>query len=301
MKISVASGKGGTGKTLVATSLAASRALSTGRRVTIADCDVEEPNSYLFFPDRSLLSEQQCLVSVPVFGEARCSHCGKCADFCAYHAIAVLPQTVLLFPELCHGCGGCNIICPEKAVSESTRSIGEIFRAVSGSDAGRVQIVWGELAVGEARATPLIKAVKDMAAGNDRARGEAEGDSLDGGDIIVDCPPGTSCTMVESVRDTDFCLLVTEPTPFGLYDLDIALKVLEKMNIPSGVLVNKSGIGDRKVYGYLETRDIPMLMEIPLDRKIAEIYSRGEIFALKMPEWQARFAALMEWIGEMAA
>jgi MinD superfamily P-loop ATPase len=160
-----------------------------------------------------------------------------------------------------------------------------------------VQIVWGELAVGEARATPLIKMVKDQAAGTDGG----EGDSRESRDIIVDCPPGTSCTMVESVRDTDFCLLVTEPTPFGLYDLDIALKVLEKMKIPRGVLVNKSGISDRKIYGYLEKRGIPMLMEIPLDRKIAEIYSRGEIFALKMPEWQAGFAGLMERIEEKAA
>lgn len=293
MKISIASGKGGTGKTLVATSLAASCAIRTGKRITIVDCDVEEPNSYLFFPDRSLIAKQQCLVSVPVFDESKCSHCGKCADFCAYHAIAVLPQTILLFPELCHGCGGCKIICPEKAVSESTRSIGEIIRAAS----GRVQIVWGELAVGEARATPLIKAVKDQAAGTDRGEGYSHGS----GDVIVDCPPGTSCTMVESVRDTDFCLLVTEPTPFGLYDLDIALKVLEKMKIPRGVLINKSGIGDRKVHDYLEKRGIPMLMEIPLDRKIAEIYSRGEIFALQMPEWQARFVGMMEKIEEMVA
>jgi MinD superfamily P-loop ATPase len=292
LNISIASGKGGTGKTLVATSLAASWALYTGKSVTIADCDVEEPNSYLFFPARSLLGRQQCLVSVPVFDEVRCSHCGKCADFCAYHAIAVLPQTVLLFAELCHGCGGCSIICPEKAVSESTRPVGEIFQAVS----GKVQIIWGELAVGEARSTPLIKAVKDLA-----GKGGAEDEGSGRGDIIVDCPPGTSCTMVESVRDTDFCLLVTEPTPFGLYDLDIALKVLAKMEIPHGVLVNKSGMGDRKTYDYLEKRSIPMLMEIPLDRKIAEIYSRGEIFALKMPDWQARFAGLMERIEEMVA
>jgi MinD superfamily P-loop ATPase len=172
--------------------------------------------------------------------------------------MAVLPQTVLLFPELCHGCGACTIICPEKAVSETTRSVGEIFRARSGD----VEIIWGELALGEARTTPLIKAVKN----------EAEGET-----VIVDCPPGTSCSLVESVRGTDFCLLVTEPTPFGLYDLDIALKVLEKMNIPRAVLVNKSGMGDRKVYEYLEKRNISLLMEIPLDREIAELYSKGEI------------------------
>ncbi len=280
MKISIASGKGGTGKTLVASSIAASLASPAGRRITIADCDVEEPNAYLFFPKRSLLERKECHVVVPVIDEARCTHCGKCSEVCAYHALAVLPETVLIFPELCHGCGACTIICPEKAVSESFRSIGEIFRARSDC----LEIIWGELALGEARTTPLIKAVKEMAGGEI---------------VIVDCPPGTSCSLVESVRGTDFCLMVTEPTPFGLYDLDIALRVLEKMNIPRAVLVNKSGMGDRKVYNYLEKRNIPLLMEIPLDRKIAELYSRGEIFALKMPEWKAKFAGMVREIEEM--
>ena len=214
--------------------------------------------------------------------ELKCTHCGKCSEVCAYHALAVLPQTVLLFPELCHGCGACTIICPERAVSETSRSVGEIFRARSDG----VEIIWGELRLGEARTTPLIKAVKD------RAEGET---------VIVDCPPGTSCSLVESVRGTDFCLLVTEPTPFGLYDLDIALKVLEKMNIPRGVLVNKSGMGDRKVYEYLDKMNIPLLMEIPLDRKIAELYSRGEILALKMPEWKGKFAGMVREIEEMVS
>ncbi len=280
MKISIASGKGGTGKTLVATSMAASLASPAGEWITIADCDVEEPNSYLFFPDRTLLERKECHVPVPVIDEEKCTHCGKCSEVCAYHALAVLPQTVLLFPELCHGCGGCTIICPEKAVSEVSRSVGEIFRARSDG----LEIIWGELALGEARTTPLIKAVKDRAGGKM---------------VIVDCPPGTSCSLVESVRGTDFCLLVTEPTPFGLYDLDIAIKVLEKMNIPHGVLVNKSGMGDRKVYEYLEKRNIPLLMEIPLDRKIAELYSQGEIFAEKMPEWKGKFAGMVREIEEM--
>ncbi len=280
MKISIASGKGGTGKTLVATSLAVSLASPADERITIADCDVEEPNSFLFFPERTLLERKECLVPVPVIDEAKCTHCGKCADFCAYHALAVLPQTVLLFPELCHGCGGCTIICPEGAVSETSRSVGEIFQARSDG----VQIIWGELRLGEARTTPLIKAVKDA------ARSEI---------VIVDCPPGTSCSLVESVRGTDFCLLVTEPTPFGLYDLNIALKVLDKMKVPRAVLVNKSGMGDRKVYEYLEKRNIPLLMEIPLDRKIAEIYSQGEIFAQKMPEWKGKFADMARRIEEM--
>ncbi|MCX6674521.1 MAG: ATP-binding protein [Methanothrix sp.] len=279
MKISIASGKGGTGKTLVATSLVASLA-SPGTMVTIADCDVEEPNAFLFFPERTILERKECPVPVPVIDEALCTHCGKCSEVCAYHALAVLPETVLLFPELCHGCGACKIICPEGAVSETSRSVGEIFRAQSGG----VEIVWGELALGEARTTPLIKAVKTGAGGEM---------------VIVDCPPGTSCSLVESVCGTDFCLLVTEPTPFGLYDLNIALKVLEKMNIPHGVLVNKSGMGDRRVYEYLEKRNIPLLMEIPLDRKIAELYSRGEIFAEKMPQWKAQFVGMVRRIEEM--
>lgn len=280
MKISIASGKGGTGKTLVATSMAVSLASPGERRITLADCDVEEPNAYLFFPERTLLERKECLVPVPVINEAKCTHCGKCSEVCAYHALAVLPETVLLFPELCHGCDACTLVCPEKAVSETSRSVGELFRARSGG----VEVIWGELALGEARTTPLIKAVKDG------AKGET---------VIVDCPPGTSCSLVESVRGTNFCLLVTEPTPFGLYDLDIALRVLEKMNIPRAVLVNKSGMGDRKVYEYLEKRNIPLLMEIPLDRKIAQLYSRGEIFAEKMPEWKARFAGMVREIEEM--
>jgi MinD superfamily P-loop ATPase len=280
LKISIASGKGGTGKTLVATSMAASLASAGISRVTLADCDVEEPNAYLFFPERTILERKECYVPVPIIDELKCTHCGKCADVCAYHALAVLPETVLLFPELCHGYGACTMVCQESAVREGSRSVGEIFRARSDG----VEIIWGELRLGEARTTPLIKAVKD------RAEGET---------VIVDCPPGTSCSLVESVRGTDFCLLVTEPTPFGLYDLDIALKVLEKMNIPCGVLVNKSGMGDRKVYEYLEKRNIPLLMEIPLDRKIAELYSRGEIFAMEMPEWKSEFSGLVRRIEEM--
>ena len=282
MKLSIASGKGGTGKTLVSTSLAASLYSLGDGRIAIADCDVEEPNSHLFFPDRTLLEKESCQVAVPVIDEELCTHCGKCSEVCAYHALAVLPGTVLIFPELCHGCGACSIICPEKAISEGSRSIGEIFHASSGG----MDIVWGELALGEARTTPLIKAVKQR----------AQGDTL-----IVDCPPGTSCSMVESVRGSDFCLLVTEPTPFGLYDLDIALKVLDKMKIPQAVLVNKSGVGDRKLYHYLEEKKIPLLMEIPLDRKIAEIYSQGEIFVLRMPEWKERFVELANRIEEMIA
>lgn len=282
LKISIASGKGGTGKTLVASSLALSLADRNlaDKKLVIADCDVEEPNLHLFFSHKSLLEKRSCEVPVPIVDEAKCTHCGSCSDFCAYHALAVLPHAVLIFPELCHGCEGCALACPQNAISEGRRSVGEIIRA---KDEG-LEIIWGELGPGEARSTPLIRSVKDLA----------------GGDIlIVDCPPGTSCSMVEAVRGTDFCLLVTEPTPFGLYDLDLALRVLDKMSIPHGVLVNKSGIGERKVYGYLERRKVPILMEIPFDRAIAELYSRGIIFVERMPEWKDKFAALAGRIEEM--
>jgi MinD superfamily P-loop ATPase len=269
MIVSIASGKGGTGKTLVATSIAASL-----DRVQLLDCDVEEPNAYLFFPNIEIIEKADCHVPVPVVDEAKCTHCGICSDFCAYHALAVLPSRVLVFPQLCHGCGGCTFACPEKAVSEMSREVGKIIRARSSG----IELVWGELCLGEARTTPLIRAIKGM------ANGEL---------TIVDCPPGTSCSMVESVIGSDFCLLVTEPTPFGLYDLDIALKALKKMHIPCGVLVNKSGIGDKKVYRYLEKRGIPLLMEIPMSRRIAELYSQGTIFVQEMPEWKERFQDLL--------
>jgi MinD superfamily P-loop ATPase len=276
MKVSIASGKGGTGKTLVATSLAAS--MSNGR-VELADCDVEEPNAYLFYPERELIDKTDFSVPVPVVDEERCSHCGECAKLCAFHALAVFPGQVLVFPELCSGCGGCALACPENAISAGSRPVGTIYRARDGP----VDLIWGELRLSEARATPLIRAVKDMAKG-DR--------------VIVDSPPGTSCPMVETVRGSDFCLLVTEPTPFGLYDLDIAIDVLETMDIPHGVLINKSGIGDRSMYDYLQRKDIPLLMEIPMSRRIAELYSRGTIFVHEMPEWKERFSQLWDKIAE---
>ncbi len=277
--LSVASGKGGTGKTLVATNLAASL---SGGRVTLADCDVEEPNAYLFFPDREIIEETDFSVSLPEVDEDRCSHCGKCAQFCAFHALAVFPSEVLIFPELCHGCGGCIIACPDEAIYEGSRKTGKIYQA----RAGPADLVWGELQIGEVRTTPLIRAVKDLAGGER---------------VIVDSPPGTSCSMVEAVRGSDFCLLVTEPTPFGLYDLKIAVKVLKNMDIPHGVLINKSGIGDRAIYGYLQERDIPLLMEIPMSRRIAEIYSRGGIFIREMPEWAGKLSDLWIKIEEMVS
>ncbi len=274
--ISVASGKGGTGKTLVATSLVFSLDNSQ-----LLDCDVEEPNAFLFFPDRNIIDQSECSVPVPLIDEKLCVYCGRCAEVCAFNALAVIPDRIVIFPELCHGCGACIIACPQKAISEGFRGIGRITRAKAGDH----ELIWGELEPGEARPTPLIKEVK-RCANRDM--------------VIVDCPPGTSCSVVEAVRDTDFCLLVTEPTPFGLYDLDLAIKLLDRLSIPRGVLINKSGVGNREIYKYLEMQNVPILMEIPMSREIAELYSRGVIFVAKMEEWKDKFVALADDIKEMA-
>jgi len=222
----------------------------------------------------------KCRVPVPEIDAARYTNCRACSDFCAYHALAVLPSQVLVFPEICHSCGGCIMVCPEKAVFEREREVGDIFRARS----GRTDLVWGELRPGEARTTPLIRAVKDTA-----RRGLT----------VIDCPPGTSCSMVEAVSGSDFCLLITEPTPFGIHDLDIALRVLEKMEIPRGVRVNKSIAGDEKVCRHLEKKGVFMLMEIPMSKRIAQLYSHGTIFVEEMPEWRDKLRSLLKDIEEL--
>ncbi len=275
MIISIASGKGGTGKTLVATNMAASL-----EEVELADCDVEEPNSYLFFPDRVVKDSFDCTIPIPIIDEEKCTRCGICSDFCAYNALAVFPSQVLVFPELCHGCGGCEIACPENAITEGKRSIGKIYVA----ETGDVRLLWGELKLGEPMATPLIRAVKRV----------VKTDL-----VLIDSPPGTACPVIEAVRDTDFCVLVTEPTPFGLYDLRIAVNVLKEMEIPCGVIVNRAGIGDRGVYRYCEEDEIPILMEIPFSREIAGLYSQGILFSREMPEWKEKFVNLVAKIEEM--
>ncbi len=274
MIISVASGKGGTGKTLVTTNMAASIG-----GVELVDCDVEEPNSYLFFPNRDEEASSDCTVTIPLIYEDKCTRCGRCSEFCAYNALAVFPKQVLLFKELCHGCGGCALVCPEGAISEGTRSIGKIHMAASGD----VRLLWGELSLGEPMATPLIRSVK----------AEAKGDL-----VLIDSPPGTACPVIEAVRGSDFCLLVTEPTPFGLYDLSIAVQVVREMKIPCGVVVNRGGVGDQGVYNYCAKEDIPILLEIPMKRKIAELTSRGVLFSEVITEWQQKFVDLIGKIEE---
>jgi MinD superfamily P-loop ATPase len=275
MIVSVASGKGGTGKTSVAVNMA----LSVGN-VQLLDCDVEEPNAHLLLhPD--MHSTEPVYVLVPHINEELCLHCEECAKFCQYNALFASPEKILFFPELCHSCGGCTLSCPRQAITEEKRRIG----ALKFGSAGNVELVYGELDVGEPMAVPLIKAVKK----------QIEDDK----NVIIDAPVGTSCPVIETVRETDFCVLVTEPTPFGLHDLKITVQVLRKMKVPFAVVVNRAGIGDKKVYTYCKEEKIPILLEIPYQRKIAELYSKGVPFSIEMPDWKEKFQTLFSEIRRL--
>lgn len=277
MLISVASGKGGTGKTTVATNLA----LSIASDVQFVDCDVEEPNAHLFLHPRI---EQRVAVTTPVpeIDLKKCNYCGKCADICRFKAIAVIPDTtVLTFPELCHSCGGCVAVCPQEAVSETGRELG----ILETGSRGRLSFAHGRLRVGEAMSPPLIK----------KARSTACPDKV----TIIDAPPGTSCPVIAAMKNADFVLLVTEPTPFGLHDLKLAVGAVDVLGIPSGLIINRSDMGDDGVSNFARDANLPILLEIPFDRQIAEAYSRGEMIIDVMPEWKKRFSGLYDRIREI--
>ena len=278
MIISIASGKGGTGKTTVATNLA----VSFGSDVQILDCDVEEPNSHLFI--QPTIEEVETITTpVPEVDMEKCNLCGKCGEICQFKAIMVIGETVLPFLELCHSCGGCMEVCPEKAISEIGRELGVIERGHRNG----IEFVHGKLRVGEAMSPPLIKKV----------RGYARPGTL----TIIDAPPGTSCPVIASMKDADFVLLVTEPTPFGLHDLKLAVGAVKMLGIPCGLVINRSDMGDDQVKKYAKEEDVPVLMEIPFDRRIAEAYSRGEMIVEAMPEWKEKFLELYHGIEKIAA
>jgi len=276
MIVSVASGKGGTGKTSVAVNMA----LSIGN-VQLLDCDVEEPNAYLLLHPE-MTKKEAVYTLIPKVDRILCNTCGECTKFCQFNAIFVASENILVFPDLCSSCGGCAIVCPRKAITWEKHKIGTLnFGATDG-----VAIVYGELKVGKPMAVPVIKAVKKQI--------------KEGGNVILDSPPGTSCPFVETVSGSDFCLLVTEPTPFGLHDLKIAVEVLRKVGVPFGVVVNRVGVGDEKVFEYCEKEGIRILMEIPYERRIAELYSKGVPFSLEMPEWADKFQMLYSKIKGLA-
>jgi MinD superfamily P-loop ATPase len=275
MILAVASGKGGTGKTTVAVNLA--RVL--GFKVQLLDCDVEEPNAHLFLKG-TLGEEETVTIPVPQVNESLCDGCGECGRFCEYHAIVSFGSTPLVFPEMCHGCGGCAKVCPKKAIQETDQRIG----VVETIESGNVTLMQGRLDVGVAMAPPLIRAVK--------ARLQ------NGLPAIMDAPPGTSCPVITTIKGADVVVLITEPTPFGLHDLKLAVDVVRELQIPFGVVVNRVGIGDDRVHVFCRQEGIPILLEIPDDRRIAEVYSRGEIIVEAMPEYRAHFMRLWEAVLE---
>ncbi len=280
MKIAIASGKGGTGKTTVATNLAyiASR---NGQSVAYLDCDVEEPNGHIFLKPQ--ISESRPIGNlIPEVNEAACIHCGKCGEICQYSAIVCVGEKVLVYPELCHACGGCMLVCPVDAITENPREMGKLETGRSGA----IQFVQGLLNIGEVMSPPLIKEVKAAAPEVDL--------------VIIDVPPGTSCPVIESVRDSDFVLLVTEPTPFGLNDLKLAVEMIRVLKLPFGVVVNRADVGDRETISYCDRNHIEILAEIPDDRQIAEAYSRGEMACEAIPKYGSVFARLLSDIGEKA-
>lgn len=276
MIVAVASGKGGTGKTTVAANLALT-AETDG--IGYFDCDVEEPNGHIFLKP-VIQKTVRVTVPVPEVDEKKCTLCGKCADICAYSAIAKLGKSVITFPNLCHGCGGCMLVCPEGAITETGREVGVIEEGKSGG----IRFVHGRIRVGEAMSPPLIRRVKEM----------VPKDGLS----IIDSPPGTSCPVIQSVKGADYVILVTEPTPFGLHDLKLAVEMLRELGLLFGVVVNRADMGDGRVFDYCGEERIEILAEIPDDRRIAEAYSRGLTIIEALPEYGEMFFNLLSRVQE---
>lgn len=281
MKLAIASGKGGTGKTTVSTNL--SYLLSTiYKDVCLVDCDVEEPNCHIFMKPDFTYTEK-VLVPVPKIENSKCIVCAKCAEVCQYNALAFVKNKVIVFEELCHGCGNCKLICPSKAISEGGREVGTI-------EAGYAQgfnFVHGKSRIGEAMSPPLIKAVKKYT------------DKLNPTIQVLDCPPGTSCPVINTLNGADFVFMVTEPTPFGLYDLKLAVEVIRKMKLQFAVIINRSGENDILIKDYAKAEKIEIIAKIPDSREIAECYSKGELIVKSLPKFKDSFNPLIAKIREV--
>jgi MinD superfamily P-loop ATPase len=281
MKIAVASGKGGTGKTTIATNLAY-LASQDGHSVAYVDCDVEEPNGHLFL--RPFVATSRAIGRLyPKVDEDKCTHCSLCGEICRYSAIACVGHKVLVYPELCHACGGCVLVCRPRAITEVLRDTGHLEVGV----AGAIRFVHGVLNVGEAMSAPLIRQVKAAAPTADL--------------VFIDAPPGTSCPVIECVRGADFVLLVTEPTPFGLNDLKLAVAMAGTMNLPFGVVINRADVGDGQTLAYCRAQRIAILAEIPDDRRVAEAYSRGNLGCDAVPAFRAQIVNLLTRICQAEA
>ena len=292
MRVAVASGKGGTGKTTVATSLAL--ALNPTHTLFL-DCDVEAPNAHLFLAP-SFEWREEVGILVPQVDESRCTFCGRCAEVCQFHAIAVIGRKTLVFPELCHGCGSCSLVCQEGAIRERLDAMGVLE---AGPTPSGIYFARGVLNVGEPMAVPIIRQLKKRLIEGDGRRPIHDGEAWGREAVIVDAPPGTSCPVVESVRGADFVLLVTEPTPFGLHDLRLMVEVVRELDIPAGVVINRDGIGDAGVDRFCDEAGLPVLMHIPLEREIGEAIAQGKPLIAIRPEYGERLRDLYRHIRDL--
>jgi MinD superfamily P-loop ATPase len=278
MTIVVVSGKGGTGKTTIATNLAWTLSHS-GNPVTILDCDVENPNCHIFLHP-VINRREQCSVLVPSLIEELCTGCGTCQDVCMYDAMIVLKGTVLFLPERCRSCGGCTLFCPENALNEE----GKIIGTIEYGNAHDIAFVHGKLNSGELLATTLIRQVKKSISQE--------------GVFIIDAPAGTSNSVIEAMNGADFVVLVAEPTPFGIHGLKRAVDMVRKCNLPFGVVVNRYDIGNQDVYEYCLVEDIPILAQIPNEENIAKTYSYGLVMSIALPQHRILFMNLEKSITE---
>ncbi|MCK4772677.1 MAG: ATP-binding protein [Candidatus Latescibacteria bacterium] len=305
MRIAVASGKGGTGKTTIATSLALSIAggdqaddsevAGPISRLLFLDCDVEAPNAHLFL-NPHFRERVEVGLLVPEVDESLCTYCRRCAEVCEYNAIAVAEECVLIFPELCHGCGSCTLNCPEGAISEVPRVMGVLE---AGPTPHGFQFARGLMNVGEAMAVPIIRALKKWDMGLDGENTQVEEGSVFWETIIVDVPPGTTCPVVEAVRGADFALLVTEPTPFGLHDLRLMVEVVSELGIPAGVVINRDGTGYEEMERFCKEADLPVMLRIPLEQRIAEGTARRKPLIFICPEYEKYLREMYERIIEI--
>lgn len=280
MQIAVASGKGGTGKTTISVSLALS--LADERDVWFMDCDVEAPNAHIFLKPE-FERQIDAAIQIPQIDANLCSLCGKCVEVCQFHALAKIGTSVLVFPQLCHGCGSCTWNCPEHAIQEIPNKIGVLE---SGMTNEGIHFARGLLTVSEPMPTPVIRKLKRM--------DQPPGDAI----VILDSPPGASCSVVETLRGVDFVLLVTEPTPFGLHDLKQMLGILEDMNIPAGIVINRDGIGDNSMELFLDEKKIPIMMRVPYDKALAEGIAAGKSLIEIHPQYRTQLQSVFQQIDE---
>lgn len=281
MQIAVASGKGGTGKTTIATSLALS--LANQAKVRYFDCDVEAPNGHIFLkPVFDQISP--AVILIPQIQTEKCTACGHCVEVCQFHALAKVGKKILVFPQLCHGCGSCTWNCPENAIVEVPNPIGTLERGMARENIAFLQ---GQLTISEPMATPIIRQLKKM-----------EKPSKDFVDIF-DAPPGASCSVVETLQGVDFALLVTEPTPFGLHDLKQMIGIVRDMNIPAGLVINRDGIGDDSLEELIKQEQLPILLRVPFNRLLAENLAAGQSLVDVMPEYREVLVKLYQEIHEI--